>query len=318
MLHLVRSCLASLLLLFSAACATAQTYPAQTIRIIVPAAAGGPLDIVARTIGDRLGARLGQPVVIEARPGAGGNIGATFVSKSAPDGYNLLLALGNTLTVNPSLYTGLQFDLRPISIVTSATQLLVIHPSVPASNVAEFVAWAKQNQPIAYGHSGNGSPAHLVMEYFRLRAGFTTTPVPYGGSAPLVNDLLTGQFKVAFGATVGLVPHVDARALKALAISSDRRSEVIPNVPTVAESGFPGFRLENDFVLLAQGQTPDKIIAILESAVQDVLKGPELRASFAKQDISVVASTSEEARKRIEADKSLWVDVISQTGMRVN
>jgi tripartite-type tricarboxylate transporter receptor subunit TctC len=156
------------------------------------------------------------------------------------------------------------------------------------------------------------------MEYFRLRAGFTTTPVPYGGSAPLVNDLLAGQFKVAFGATVGLVPHVNAGSLRALAISSDRRSDIIPNVPTVAESGYPGFRLENDFIILVQGQTPDKIVAILENAIHEILKEPEVKASFAKQDIRVVASTSEEARKRIEADRSLWVDVIRETGMRVN
>ncbi len=296
----------------------AQTFPTQPIRLTVPAAPGGPLDIVARTISERLSPRLGQPVIVENRGGAGGNIGASYVSKTPSDGHNLLLTLGNTLTVNPSLYSGLQFDLKPISIVTSATQLLVVHPSTPVQTLDEFVVWARKNEPIAYGHSGNGSPAHLVMEYFRLKAGFKTTPVPYGGSAPLVNDLLTGQFKVAFGATVGLAPHVTAGTLKALAISSVSRSAILPEVPTVAESGFPGFRLENDFILLAQGQTPDSIIAVLERAVRIELNNPNMKAAFAKQDIRVVASTSEEARKRIESDKSLWMDVIRETGMRIN
>ena len=296
--------------------AHAQSYPTQTIRMLVPSAPGGPLDVVARALAEPLAESLKQPVIVEARVGAGGNIGAQLVSKSAPDGHTLLLVLGTTLAINPSLYRDLRFDLRPISIVISASQMLVVHPSVPVKTVPELVTWAKREGPVAYGHAGNGTPSHLVMEYFRLRAGFSTTPVPYSGSAPLIVDLLSGQFKVAFGATVGVLPQVQAGKLTAIAISAEARSPMAPDVPTVAETGYPGFRLENDFYLMAQGQTPDPIVAILVEAVHGVLASPSLREKFAKQDVRVVASTPEFATRRIAEDTAVWADVIRQTGLK--
>ena len=302
--------------LISSTLVQAQTFPASTVRIVVPSAAGGPLDIVARGVADRLTQRFKHPVIIENRPGAGGNVGALFVSKAAPDGYTLLLCLGTTLTINPSIYDGLQFDLKPVSILTSASQMLVVNTKVPATNIAEFITWAKENQPIFYGHSGNGSPSHLVMEYFRMKAGFATSPIPYGGSAPLVIDLIGGQYNVAFGATVGLVPFVNEGKLRALAVSSKRRSNLAPDVPTVAEAAFPGFRLENDFILLAPGKTPIAIINALEEAVRDELKNENLRDIFERQDIRVVASTSEEATIRIAEDATLWGGVVKEIGLK--
>jgi tripartite-type tricarboxylate transporter receptor subunit TctC len=294
----------------------AQDFPNATIRIVVPSAAGGPLDIVARAVGDRLAQRFNHPVIIENRAGAGGNFGALYVSKAAPDGYTLLLCLGTTLTINPSIYKGLEFDLKPVSILTSASQMLVVNPKIPVTNVAEFVTWAKKNQPILYGHSGNGSPSHLVMEYLRMRAGFTTTPVPYGGSAPLIVDLIGGQFNVAFGATVGLVPLVAAGQLRALAVSSEERSKLAPDVPTVAESGFPGFRLENDFILLAPGRTPSAVTDLLERAVQDELKNNAVREMLQRQDIRVVGSTGAIAAERIKNDTALWAGIIKEIGLQ--
>jgi tripartite-type tricarboxylate transporter receptor subunit TctC len=300
------------------AIAQAQPFPNQTIKIIVPAAPGGPLDIVARAMSDKMGVTLKQSVIVENRAGAGGNIGADFVSKSAPDGYTLLLSLGSTLTINPAIYKDLKFDLKPISILVSATQMLVVHPSVPAKTVAEYVEWAKKEQPIAYGHAGNGTPAHLVMEYFRLRAGFKTTPVAYRGSAPLITDLLSGQFKTAFGATVGLIPQVEDGRLRAIAISSDVRSPLAPNVPTIAESGYPGFRLESDFILLAPGQTPDAIISTLEKAAQKELKEPDIIESFRKQDLRIVGSTPEFAAKRIVDETASWAGIIKEIGLKAS
>jgi tripartite-type tricarboxylate transporter receptor subunit TctC len=296
--------------------AIAQNYPTHPIRIIVSSAAGGPLDIVARAVAEKLAAALKQPVVVEARSGAGGNIAADFVSKSAPDGYTLLFTLSSTLNVNPHLYKDLTFNLKPITVVNYSTQTLFVHPSVPVHNVAEFVAWAKKEGPVSYAHGGNGTSSHLVMEYFRLLAGFETVPLPYRGAAAMVGDFLAGQFKVAFGSTSGLLPQAAAGKLRALAVSTSKRSPLAPDVPTVAESGYPGFELTTDFVLLAPGGTPDEIVALLEREVRQAVDTPEFRGRFAKQDIWIVASTSAEAASRIKAGFDLWGDVVARTGMK--
>jgi tripartite-type tricarboxylate transporter receptor subunit TctC len=298
--------------------AVAQTYPSKPIRLIMASAAGGPLDIVARSIAERMSGSLKQTIVVEPRSGAGGNIAADAVSKSPPDGHTLLLLLSTTLTVNPHLYKGLTFNLKPITIVNYSTQMLVIHPSVPVHNVAEFVAWAKKEGPVTYGHAGNGSPSHLVMENFRLRAGFQTVPVPYRGAAPVTADLLAGQFKGAFGSTASLLPHVAAGKLRALAVSTAERSPLAPDVPTVAESGYPGFNLTTDFILMAPGGTPEDIVSRLARESRQVLNAHDLKDSFRKQDLWVVASTPAEAAARIKSGFDLWADVVKRTGMKVD
>jgi tripartite-type tricarboxylate transporter receptor subunit TctC len=308
--------LAASLALASAQTAAAQAYPTHPVRIIVSSAAGGPLDIVGRAVAEKLAAALKQPVVVEARSGAGGNIAADFVSKSAPDGYTLLFTLSSTLTVNPHLYKDLTFNLKPVTVVNYSTQTLFVHPSVPVHNVAEFVAWAKKEGPVSYAHGGNGTSSHLVMEYFRLLAGFETVGVPYRGAAAMVADFLAGQFKVAFGSTSGLLPQAAAGKLRALAVSTSKRSPLAPDVPTVAESGYPGFELTTDFVLLAPGATPDEIVALLEREVRQAIDTAEFRDRFSKQDIWIVASTSAQAASRIKAGFDLWRDVVVRTGMK--
>jgi tripartite-type tricarboxylate transporter receptor subunit TctC len=298
--------------------AVAQTYPSKPVRMIVSSAAGGPLDLVGRTVAEKLTASLKQPVVVEARSGAGGNIAADAVSKSPPDGYTLLLLLSTTLTVNPHLYKDLTFNLKPITIVNYSTQTVFVHPSVPANNLAEFVAWAKKEGPVTYGHAGNGSPSHLAMEYFRLRAGFATVPVPYRGAAPMTADLLAGQYKAAFGSTAGLLPQVAAGKLRALAVSTAERSPLAPEVPTVAESGYPGFSLTTDFILMAPGGTPDDIVSLLQREVRQAVNAPELKDGFRRRDIWVVGSTPAEAAARIDAGRALWADVVKRTGMKVD
>jgi tripartite-type tricarboxylate transporter receptor subunit TctC len=308
--------IAGCLTLVSSEMATAQNYPTHPVRIIVSSAAGGPLDIVGRAVAEKMAAALKQPVVVEARSGAGGNIAADFVSKSAPDGYTLLFTLSSTLTVNPHLYKDLAFNLKPITVVNYSTQTLFVHPSVPVHNVAEFVAWAKKEGPVSYAHGGNGTSSHLVMEYFRLLAGFETVGVPYRGAAAMVSDFLAGQFKVAFGSTSGLLPQAAAGKLRALAVSTSKRSPLAPDVPTVAESGYPGFELTTDFVLLAPGATSDEIVALLEREVRQAIDTVEFRDRFSKQDIWIVASTSAEAASRIKAGFDLWRDVVVRTGMK--
>jgi tripartite-type tricarboxylate transporter receptor subunit TctC len=297
----------------------AQSYPSRPIRVIVPFPAGGPLDIAARDVADKWAGRLKQNVVVENRPGAAGNLGSDLVAKAAPDGYTLLATLSTTLTVNPSLYKTMPFDtlrdLRPISILTSNSQTLVVHPSVPANSVKEFVALASK-EPVSYAHAGHGSPGHLVMEYFRLKAGFKTSPVPYKGNAPLVNDLVAGHIKFGFVATAGVLPHVTAGRLKALAISSARRSPLTPNVPTIAESGYPDFSVETYFVLAAPAGLPDEIAVLLEREVQSALAAPDLQARWRKLDMVPVGSTGAAAAARLKADLELWAGVVKAADMQ--
>jgi tripartite-type tricarboxylate transporter receptor subunit TctC len=295
--------------------AIAQGYPTHPVKIIVSSAAGGPLDIVARAVAEKLTASLKQPVVVEARSGAGGNIAADLVSKSAPDGYTLLFVLSSTLTVNPHLYKDLNFNLKPITVVNYSTQTLFVHPSLPVNNLAQFVAWAKKEGPVTYAHGGAGTSSHLVMEYFRLLAGFETVPVPYRGSAALVADFLAGQFKVAFGSTSGLLPLATSGKLRPLAVSTAKRSPLLPEVPAVAET-YPGFELTTDFVLLAPGGTPDDIVTMLEREVRQAIDPQEFRDRFSKQDIWIVASTPAEAAARIKAGYAVWADVVKRTGMK--
>ena len=323
-LSAARLAIGALCLLGAVAAATpvlAQAYPSRPIKMIVPFPAGGPLDIAARSVADKLTASLKQNIIVENRPGATGNLGSDLVAKSAPDGHTLLMTLSTTLTVNPSLYKTMPFDplrdLRPISIITSNSQTLAVHPSVPVNSVQEFVAFATR-EPISYAHAGHGSPGHLVMEYFRLKAGFKTSPVPYKGNAQLVNDLVAGHIKFGFVATAGVLPHAQAGRLKAIAISSARRSELSPNVPTIAESGYPDFSMETYFVLAAPAGLPDEIASLLEREVQTALKAPDLDARWRKIDMTPVGSTGAAAAARIKADLALWADVVKAADMRID
>jgi len=308
--------IAATLTLFSLERAAAQDYPTRAIKIVVSSAAGGPLDLVARAVADKLTASLKQPVVVEERTGAGGNIAADYVSNAQPDGYTLLFALSSTLTVNPHLYNNLTFNLKPITVVNYSTQTLFVHPSVPVNTLAEFVAWAKKTGPVTYGHGGVGTSSHLVMEYFRLLAGFETVPVPYRGASAMTADFLAGQFKVSFGSTAALLPLAQSGQLRALAVSTAQRSPLAPDVPTVAESGYPGFELTTDFILLAPGGTPDKIVDLLQREVRQAISPQEFRDRFSKQDIWIVASTPDETAARIKAGYALWADVVKRTGMK--
>jgi tripartite-type tricarboxylate transporter receptor subunit TctC len=306
---------------FSTVGASAQPYPQRPIKIIVDRPAGVPHDLLTRALADKLSASLKQTIVVDNRTGAGGNLAAEYVSRATPDGYTLLVSLDTTLTVNPTLYKNLSFDpssdLRPLSIMAISSNMLVVHPSIPVNSLAEFVTYAKTN-PITYAHGGNGSPGHLAMEYFRMQAGFPAVPVPYRGNAQLVIDLVAGQIKFGLVGTGGVIEHVHAGRLKALAISAAKRAASAPNVPTIAESGYPDFKVEPYFVISAPAGVPEPIAVQLEREVRNALQSPGLQEWFRAQNFEMAATTGDEAKTRIKADTRLWAEVIKATGMHIN
>ena len=302
-----------------AATASAQSYPDRPVKLIVPFAAGGPLDLVGRSLGDKLSAGLKQPVIIENRAGAGGNIGTEAAARSAPDGYTLLLVLSGTLTANPAVFAKLPFDperdLEPISLLTATSQMLVVHPSLPVNTAAEFVDHARTHA-ITYAHAGPGSGGHLAMGYFRLLAGFDATPVPYRGNAPLMNDLAAGQVSSGFIASAGAIPHVRAGRLKGLAISSQTRSPLAPNVPTMAEVGFPQMKLNTWFVLLAPAKTPPSILTLLEREVRTAVQLPDLKEKWAASDITALGAPATESKELLKAETALWADIVTRAKLQ--
>jgi tripartite-type tricarboxylate transporter receptor subunit TctC len=307
----------------AAPAAQAQAYPTRPVKIIVPFPAGGPLDVLGRAMGDKLAASLKQPFVIENRVGAGGNTGSDAAAKSAPDGYTLLLVLSSTLTVNPALYQKMPFDpekdLRLITIATSSSQLLVVHPSLPVRSVKEFVAYAS-DLPIAYAHAGPGSPGHLMMEFLRMYAGFKAQPVPYRGNALLVTDLIAGQIKAGFVGSGGLFQHVRDGKVRALAISSATaaRSPLLPDVQSIAESGYPEVKYGAYFVMAAPAGVPDDIAAVIEREVRAALQAPDLKEKLRPLDIVVTATTSAEAKSILKAEAETMARVVKATGMRID
>ncbi len=294
--------------------AGAQSYPTGPVKIVVPFPGGGPLDFVSRLLAERLAASFKQPFVVDNRPGAAGNIGADAVAKAAPNGQTLLVVLDTPLTVNPWLYKKLPFDperdFSPISIAAGFYQMLVVHPSVPVGSLREFVEFAKR-QRITYGSGGaSGSPGHLTMEYFRQQNGFDAVHVPYRGNAQVVTDLIGGQVQAGFVATPGVVQHVRDGKLKGLAVSGVQRSPLAPDVPTVSESGYPGFDVGFYIVMLAPTGTPQPVRAVLEREVRRALASTEIQARLRAQELEPIASTSDEARTRLAATAARWRAVI--------
>lgn len=303
-----------------ATAAVAQTFPERPVKIITAGIPGTTFDLVGRAIGDKLSPVLRQPVLVESRPGAAGNLAAEFVAKVPADGYTLLMALGTVFTINPSLYRKPPFDpladFRYIAITSTTSTMLVVHPSIPANSVEEFVAYVKK-EPMSYAHGGNGTPGHLCMEYFGLLAGFRGTPVPYRGNPQLVTDLVGGQIKFGFVATSGVAPHVREGRLKGLAVSTRKRSPLAPHLPTLAEAGYPEFEFDTYHVLAAPAAIPEPIALLLEREVMRALALPDLQEKLRVQDILVAPTPGAEAKARIKSDFQKWAKVVDATGMRV-
>jgi tripartite-type tricarboxylate transporter receptor subunit TctC len=305
--------------------AIAQTYPSRAVKIVVPFPPGGPLDSTARLLAEKLSASTKQPFVVESRPGAAGNLGTDAVAKAPADGHVLLLVLDTPLTVNPWLYTKLAFDpvrdLTPISTVASFSLTLVVHPSVPVNSVTEFVAYARSRteKPLLYGSGGGpGNPGHLAMEYFRLQAGFEGVHVPYKGNSEVVMGLVSGQIEAGFLATPGVLPNVQDGRLKALAVSSSRRISIAAEIPTVAESGYPGFEVGFYQVLLAPAGIPESIRTALERDVRHILQSAELQERLRVQALEPIASTGAEASALLKRVTEQWQTVIRTANIRVD
>jgi tripartite-type tricarboxylate transporter receptor subunit TctC len=307
--------------LLAASPLSAQSYPERPVKIVVSTQPGGTPDLIARAIADRLSTKLKQTFVVENRIGAAGNLAADAVARSAPDGHTLLVALGTTFTVNPSIHRKSPFDPNAdftyISIVGKAINMLVAHASIPVNSLAEFVAYAKK-QPISYAHGGPGTPGHLCMEYFRLLAGFQTMPVPYRGNVQLGADLAAGQIKFGFVGTFGVSQHVRAGRLKGLAVSSRTRAPFAPDVPTIAEAGYPDFEFETYIVLAAPAGVPGAVAALLEGEVREAMAQPEVQEKLRAQDILTDWAGSADTKARIKADIQLWAKVVTAAGMRLD
>ncbi|HJV10372.1 MAG TPA: tripartite tricarboxylate transporter substrate binding protein [Burkholderiales bacterium] len=311
-----------LLLIASLFCvaAAAQPFPSKPVRIIVPFSPGGVADSSARVISDRLGARLGQSVVVENRPGASGNIGTQQVAAAAPDGYTLLLGFDGTMVVNPHVYAKLPFDtlrdFAPVTKLGDATLILVAHPSVPAKDLREFLTIAK-TQNFSYGSAGTGSTPHLAGELLAQRTGIALTHVPYKGGGQAMGDVVGGQIPLVFTAIATAQQFVRSGKLKGLGVSSARRSGSLPDVPTFAESGLEGFVVDSWVGILAPAKTPPPVVARLQKEIAAVLAEPETRERYATLGIEPVANAPEQFAEQIRADLARWEKVVRQAGIRI-
>ncbi|HUN68377.1 MAG TPA: tripartite tricarboxylate transporter substrate binding protein [Burkholderiales bacterium] len=314
--------LVGLLFLFSSAL-MAQDWPSKQIRIIVPFAPGGIADTSSRAISDRLGSRLGQPVLIENRAGAGGNIGTEMVAKSAPDGYTLLLGFDGTMVVNPHTYAKLPFDtlrdFAPVTKLGDAPVIVVAHPSVPAKNLRELIALAKAKPgTFSYGTAGAGTTPHLVGEMINLRAGTDFQHVPYKGGGQAMGDVIGGQIQLVITAVASSQQFIKAGKVIGLGISGAKRTASVPEVPTFIESGLEGFVVNSWTGILAPKATPRAIVERLQREIAAVLAEPEVRERYAVLGIEPVGNTPDEYAAQIRADLAQWGPIVKRAGIRID
>ena len=300
--------------------AQSQAYPSKPVRVIV-STVPGPLDTFARIIVDKVSTSLKQPFVVENKAGAGGNIAAEMVAKSPADGYTLLFSIDTTFTVNPAIYKTLPFDpardFATISVPVTYGQLLAVHPSVPANSVAELVALAKQKN-LTYASGGNGTPSHLSGSYFLATAGIAMTHIPYKGTGQSVIDVVGGQVDTIFAVVTGVLPHVKAGKLRALGISSAKRSALAPEVPTIAESGYPGFEASFAYALMAPAGTPDEIVQLLSREVLRALAQPDVQEKNRNFDYVATGLDPKQAAAWLKENRDRWAEVVKRAGITGN
>jgi tripartite-type tricarboxylate transporter receptor subunit TctC len=305
-----------------AAPALAADYPTKPIRMIVGFAPGGGTDTTARAISVKLTDLLGQQVIIDNRAGAAGNIATEMVAKANPDGYTLLLGTIAALAINPSLYrTKLPFDsvkdFAPIIQAVDSTNILSLHPSVPANTVKELIALAK-TKPLNYGSSGVGGTGHLAGELFNTMAGVKMTHIPYKGGGPAMIDLVGGQVQLVFATAASAVPQIKAGKIKGVAVTTAKRSALMPNIPTIAESGLPGFDANNWYGLLAPAKTPRPIINRLNAEVTKVLAMPDVKNFLFNQGLDPAPGTPEQFGAYIKSEMTKWAKVVKASGARAD
>jgi len=316
-----RSALALLLAMIAVSTASAQEYPNRPIRMVVPFAAGGSSDTVARLLGQKLGVILGQPVLVENRPGAGGNIGMDSVAKAAPDGYTIVFSVPSA-AINPSLYAKLPFDpvkdFAPVVHVCNVTGILVVHPAVSARSLQEFIALARAKpDALNYASAGSGTVVHLAGEMFKSLANVSLTHVPYKGSGPALTDLLGGQVQAMFANMPGTIQHVKAGKLRVLAVTSAKRSPLLPDLPAIGEV-VPGYMASAWFGVFAPAATPAAIIAKLNDAFNTVLKDPEILAQLSAEGAEAVGGTPEAFGRFFRDDIARWAPIVKTSGAKAN
>ena len=302
--------------------APAQSYPAKPVHIVVPFPPVGAADLLTRAVGNKLTESWGQPVVTDNRPGAGGNIGAEAVAKSAADGYTLLMAAATTHAVSMSLYAKLGYDLEkdlvPVSLVANVPHMLVAHPSVAGKSLGEVIAFLKaQGGKVNFASQGNGTLSHLEFELMKSTGGFSAIHVPYKGSAPALVDLLAGNVLLPFDSIPSSLPQVRAGKLRGIAVASSRRSPVLPDLPTISEGGLTGFAADNWFGIMAPAGTPAAVVAKLNGDIAKALDSAEVKEIVARQGGELAASTPGDMAAQIRSDREKWGKVVRDSGARI-
>jgi tripartite-type tricarboxylate transporter receptor subunit TctC len=310
------------LLLCCPCIALAQAYPAKSIRVIVGFAPGGGTDIAARLLGRKLAEQMGQTIVIDNRPGAGGTIGNALAAAAPADGYTLLMTANGPHVIAPSLYASLPYnifkDYAAISLVCANPYVLVVDPSVPATSVKELIAWLRTNPPRAnYSSAGNGTPAHLAGELFKSMAGVNITHVPYKGSAPALAALMAGEVNVLFSDMLAVTPQLASGKVRALAVTTAKRSAFVPDLPTISETGLAGYDVYVWYGLLAPAGTPKLVIARLNAEVVAALNNQDMQDQFTRSGSTAASSTSAEFDAVIKRDYATWARVIKSAGIKL-
>jgi tripartite-type tricarboxylate transporter receptor subunit TctC len=298
----------------------AQTYPNRAITLVIPFAPGGSTTIVGRVIADKMSERLGEKVVVDNRPGAGGTVGTKAVAKSEPDGYTLVLGYTGTLAIGPALYKNAGYDPRkdfaPIGLIGNAPNSLVVHPSFPAKTIAELIAYAKANPgKVNFGSAGAGTVSHITGEYFAASAGIKLVHIPYKGTGPALTDLLGGHIPMAFAPIPASHPNVSAGLLRALAVTSTTRSSLLPDVPTIAESVLPGFDASLYYGLAAPAGTPRPVIDRLNKELRAALASDEVKKQLTQDGTEITPGTPEDYAAFIDKDEKKWSQLVKASGV---
>lgn len=302
--------------------AAAQPYPTKPVRLVVPFAAGGGTDLLARAIAQRLTESLGQTVIVDNRAGAGGVIGAEFVAKAPPDGYTLLMGTPGGMTINPNLRAKTPYDVArdfvPISLATISPFIVSVHPSLPAKSVKELIALLRARPgQLNYGSSGQGSVAHLATEQFKALAKVDLVHVPYKGSSLAVTSFIAGQLEVLFENQPTILPHIQSQRVRPLAVGTVMRSELLPQLPTMREAGVPEYECSTAFGVLAPARTPEAIVHRLHKEIAGALKSPEMKSSLAKQGLETVGSTPEQYATHLREESARYARLIKAAGIKL-
>lgn len=302
--------------------ATAQAWPEKPITLVVPFPPGGTTDVLARALAERLQQSLGQPVIVESKPGAGATLGADYVAKARPDGYTLLVGAVHH-TIATSVYKKLSYDFQksfqPLTVIAMVPNVLAVSATSPVKSVAELVAMAKSAKPaLSYGSNGNGTAQHLIGTQFQNQTGVTLLHVPYKGSGPLTTDLLGGQVTMSFDTITPVLPHIQAGKLRPLAVSTARRSSALPDVPTLAESGLAGFDIGTWFGVLAPAATPRPVVSRLSDEMQKVIHSPEFRKRMAEIGAEPVGNTPEQMASQIRDETEKFARLVKDAGVTID